>query len=471
MSIANEQPREHPAEGVSLPEAEAAMEEATRPGRSPEAWQRAGRNLRLAMMGLRRPKGARRWIIWGVAALALVSLLVLGALRLRPVVYSQARVTRGDVINTVGTVGTISATTYHLTFPVAGRVAEIDVKVGQTVKAGQVLAKLDATTLNDALNTAQAQVQANQTVASATQAALQSALISQSSSAAAAQATYNAAVQSAPDDQARVRQAQSQLAQAQAASQALVDQARSRAASAQAQVDVAQAQLASARDALTLASLTAPAPGVIAAIHGNPGEVAGGTNGATQPLLDLVNLQALSIQGTVAVAAVGSIQAGQAVSFTAEAAPGSHFSGAVVGASPVGVATSQGLRFPVTVAVDPLSAGQGKLYPGMQADLTITTRAVRQALVIPTAALRYAQGSVGAHRISAAAARTATLRAQQLQATGTDDVRQGQAGYVLEYVHGKLVALPIVTGLSDGTRIVVLAGLALGDRVVAGDHQ
>lgn len=471
VSIANEHLHEPGVEGVSISEPDLLVEQVAPPGRWQEARQRMGRNLRLARMGLPRPTGTRRWILFGVGLLVLLSLITLGALRLRPVVYTQARVTRGDVINTVESVGTISATTYHLTFPVAGRVAEIDVKVGQTVKTGQVLAKLDPTLLTDAITTAQTQLTANEGVATTAQAALQSALASQANAVAAAQATYNAAVQRAPDDQASVNQAQAQLAQAQSQAQAQVDQSRTQAGTAQAQVDVARAQLASAQHALQMATLASPAPGVIAAIHGNAGEVAGGANGVTQPLLDLVNLQALTIQAPVTVADVGTIQAGQAVSFTATVTPGSHFSGAVVGASPVGTASPQGLQFPVTVSVDPLSAGLGKLYPGMQADLTITTRAARQALVLPTAALRYAQGSVGAHRITAVAARVALQHAQQLQATGTGDVAQGQAAFVLAYVHGKLTALPVVTGLSDGKRIVVLAGLVLGDQVVTGDHQ
>ncbi len=73
-----------------------------------------------------------------------------------PVTYRTATVARGTVAQTVAVSGTISpAGQISLSFPVAGRLAELDVAAGQKVTAGQQLAKLDTADLEDALATAQ----------------------------------------------------------------------------------------------------------------------------------------------------------------------------------------------------------------------------------------------------------------------------------------------------------------------------
>src|SRR5438309_3261028 len=58
--------------------------------------------------------------------------------------YTTARVQRGDVTNSVTGTGPIAASqAVPLNFKASGKLAEIDVNVGDRVKAGQVLAKLD----------------------------------------------------------------------------------------------------------------------------------------------------------------------------------------------------------------------------------------------------------------------------------------------------------------------------------------
>ena len=64
-------------------------------------------------------------------------------------------VTRGTVRSAVSGTGTVvPASQQNLTFGVAGSLSEVDVKVGDPVKQGQVLAKLDQTTFQNALSQA-----------------------------------------------------------------------------------------------------------------------------------------------------------------------------------------------------------------------------------------------------------------------------------------------------------------------------
>src|SRR5579871_2524411 len=80
-----------------------------------------------------------------------------------PVVQQSATVTRGTIQATVSTTGTVDPlTASRLIFRSAGHIAEVDVNVGDHVTAGQVLAKLDPTDLQAALDQAQANLAAAQ---------------------------------------------------------------------------------------------------------------------------------------------------------------------------------------------------------------------------------------------------------------------------------------------------------------------
>src|SRR5436305_972988 len=73
--------------------------------------------------------------------------------------YQTAQVTRGNLVAAVSATGPVtSPTSLALTFKANGRLAELDVAVGDKVVAGQVLAKLDAADLQAQLAQAQAQL-------------------------------------------------------------------------------------------------------------------------------------------------------------------------------------------------------------------------------------------------------------------------------------------------------------------------
>ena len=68
-------------------------------------------------------------------------------------------VTTGTIQSTVASSGTIEpASSASLDFAVSGTVSAVDVKAGQTVTAGQVLATVDTTALTEEVNAAQAQL-------------------------------------------------------------------------------------------------------------------------------------------------------------------------------------------------------------------------------------------------------------------------------------------------------------------------
>lgn len=73
--------------------------------------------------------------------------------------YQTIPVTQGNLVLTATATGSIQANTYDADFSTSGTLAAIYVHVGQQVQAGQKLAQLNATVLEDALKVAQAQLQ------------------------------------------------------------------------------------------------------------------------------------------------------------------------------------------------------------------------------------------------------------------------------------------------------------------------
>lgn len=73
-----------------------------------------------------------------------------------PLTFRSQVVVRGNLSTSVSTTGAIQGTIYNADFSITGKISEIDVSVGQRVNAGQVLAKLDTSTLPSGANTADA---------------------------------------------------------------------------------------------------------------------------------------------------------------------------------------------------------------------------------------------------------------------------------------------------------------------------
>lgn len=100
-----------------------------------------------------------RALIGAVAAVVIGTPLIVGRITAAPVAAEvrTATVARGSVTQAVSVSGSVNAGgTVRMNFQTSGRVAEILVKVGDRVTAGQVLARLDTTNLEGALAQAQA---------------------------------------------------------------------------------------------------------------------------------------------------------------------------------------------------------------------------------------------------------------------------------------------------------------------------
>jgi len=119
--------------------------------------------IKVAALPPRTPWWRRRGTIFAPISLVIAILLIIflpGILSAMVLLQFQTvPVTEGNLSRTVTATGPLQGVTYDINFTGSGKIAEIDVVVGQHVTQGQLLAKLDLTSLQDAVNEAQAAYQ------------------------------------------------------------------------------------------------------------------------------------------------------------------------------------------------------------------------------------------------------------------------------------------------------------------------
>lgn len=360
-----------------------------------------------------------------------------------PVTYSTSTVRLGNLTLSVSGTGPVSAAIYNQNFSVTGTLAAIDVKIGQQVQSGQVLAQLNTTMLQDAVN--QAQLQANLAYDQEQN------------------AIYQCDTEKSPPPDC-VQQAQDQYS-------------------------AVEAQLQTAKDNLAAATLHATHAGIVTVINGTvgstpgSGSASGGSGSASSSsssgFIQIVNSSSLQITAAVNEADIAGVATGQAVTFAVSAYPSRTFRGTVSAVSPVGQTTSSVVTFPVYITVDTTSLHGASLLTGMTATVTIITQTRTNVLLVPVAAITFA-------RAAAVPSAGGFLTRAQLVAT----VRQGRqmllsleqqnahlsadtptVAWVLERANGQWVLKPVVLGLSNGSSYEVLAGLNAGETVVTAEQN
>jgi HlyD family secretion protein len=380
----------------------------------------------------------RRTVV--LIAVALLVLLAGGGLaavlsnRAPSVTYLSAQVAQGNLAVTVSATGPVQSATYAANFATSGTIAEIDVKVGQQVKAGQVLAKLDPSALQEALN--QAQIQAYLAYDQEQQ------------------ALARCAQPNPPVD--CVQQAENQYA-------------------------LALAQLQAAKDNLAKATLKAPHAGTVVAINGSVGSAASsggsgsGNGSASSGFIEIVDLSSLQVAASVNEADIGKVSAGQTATFTVSAYTGHRFRGSISTISYLGQTTSNVVTYPVTIQVDMSTLQGDSLLPGMTANVTITTAQRSGVLLLPASAVTFARSGVSSGLVTRSAVLAAVQQAGQMLSSAQQSdptARQDNltASFVLERTNDKWVVKPVVLGLTNGSFYEVLAGLSEGDAVVTGQQ-
>lgn len=412
---------------------------------------------------------------------------VVAVRRPRPT-FSTAAV--GSVVLTIPASGTIAATAYQADFPEDGTLAELDVTMGQQVRKGDTLAKLDVAPFQSALDAAQSAQSAAQQAADDAQTSLSQAqnAVSSAQSALSAQQDYASTECSAqPPDSDACAAANAAAARG----QAQLDAANAQAAAAQAQTTATQKTLTSTQNSVALAqaqladaTLVAPHDGVVTAINGLLGGRPGATTNGIRSFITIVDTSAPLVNATVGYTYVEQAHAGEAATLTVPQAKASAvFAGAVTGVSPEGQGAGARLSYPVYLHVDPATLAGVTLLPGMSVAVKIVTHARYHVVVISNGAVSYARhaappngnGLLTHGQVVVAQEMARTLEGEAVSsgfdATADPLTPAYLIGFQKNAQGGKYVAIPVVLGLTDGRQWEVVSGLVAGQQVVDGQQN
>jgi len=326
----------------------------------------------------------KRHPIWS-GIIALILLFVLYRV-LRPTPheyeYISETVTRGEVLRKVSASGKVRAlNTIKVGTEVSGQVTKVYVDFNSVVKAGQVLAEIDPTRVNARVQQSEAQValaRANlqQTVANVARA--RSELEIQERDFARQKALADRGFVS----KAGLDIAQSKLNSARNALQVALAQTQS----GNAQIRQGTAELSSAQLDLNRTVIVAPASGVIINKLVEPGTTVAASFQTPNLFEIAADTTKMQVEASVDEADIGQVKEGQNVRFTVDSYPQDVFIAKVRQVRQAPVETQNVVSYLVIIDVDNLD---GKLLPGMTANVEIITGAKLNALRVPTNALRF----------------------------------------------------------------------------------
>jgi HlyD family secretion protein len=378
--------------------------------------------------------------------------------------YETRLADRGRIVAKVTATGTLSAlVTVQVGSQVSGRLAEILVDFNDTVKKGQVLARIDPQFFQAALEQAKANV------------------------AAAEGQTGRAEAQAG--QARRVHQRSRELAERKLVSAADLDLAQAALKTANAEVRVVEGQLAQARAALTQATvnlgyttIVSPINGVVISRTVDVGQTVAASLQA--PILFTIaeDLRRMQVDTSVAEADIGKLKASMNAEFYVDAYPGEHFTGAVrqIRNAP------QVVQNVVTYdAVIDVANPELKLRPGMTANVTFVYAQREKALRVPSAATRLrppeawqakygagsdagsAKGAARGGNPQGASRESGTAVAGLGAESGASAVETRDARTVWVLRDSKPVPVRVRIGINDGVYTEVVEGnLAEGEAVI-----
>jgi HlyD family secretion protein len=357
--------------------------------------------------------------------------------------YQTTPVARGDLTQLVTATGTLNpVVNVTVGSQVSGRISKLNVDFNSVVTANQVIAEIDPSTYQAAveqsradLANAQANLELQQVEANRSSELFTNKLISGSD--------YDTAIANLHE--------------------------------AEAMVKIKQASLSNALVNLNYCKIVSPVDGVVILRAVELGQtVASSFN--TPTIFQIANdLTKMQIDSSVAEADVGGIVEGQDVDFTVDAYPTRTFHGTVTQVRNSPTTVNNVVTYDCVIGV---TNADYKLKPGMTANVSIIIAQRENALTIPNGALRFRLPDNAVVLTNSAAAQPATNGGNF--AGGPGGRRGGGRGhgerpvfhtvYVLagDAKDAKLQAVQIKTGISDGISTEVVSGLDEGVPLVTG---
>jgi len=370
--------------------------------------------------------GGRRWVKWVVIIVLLGGLGAAGwswMNRERPIEVEVATVSeraagaQASVLNASGYVTARRRAT--VSSKVTGKVIEVNVEEGMAVREGQILARLDDSTVRAGLALAQAQAEAARGNMRESEVRLAEARVTLR--------RFQQLVKDGIGTQADADRAQAE-----------VDSLIARIASAKEQVSVAESQVALQQTSINDMVIRAPFSGVAISKDAQPGEmvspVSGGGGFTRTGICTIVDMRSLEVEVDVNESYIGRVRPNQGVTAVLDAYPDFQIPARVITTVP----TADRQKATVLVRI-----GFAELDPRILPDMGVKVTFLREA------------GD------TAAPATKPTALIPKTAAT-----KDGDQAIVFVVTGTTVERRAVSLGGTDGDRLEVVAGLRAGERVV-----
>jgi HlyD family secretion protein len=371
-----------------------------------------------------------RTMMWMIASVGLVATAGAGVATrasssAQPKV-TTVEVTRGDLVQAISAAGSLEAvTTVNVGTQVSGTVQTLYADFNDVVRRGQVLARLDPSLFQTQVE----QAEANLVRADAEVERLR---VARDAARLALDRTAKLAAKRLVSD-ADLESAQVDVASAEA-------QVRS----ADASVAQSKASLNQARVNLEHTVITSPIDGIVVSRAVDTGQTVAASMQAPTLFVLAADLTKMHLNASIDESDVGQIEAGQAVTFRVDAYPEEAFAGRVAQVRLQAVVAQNVVTYATVIDVENPDL---KLKPGMTATVTVEVARRSDALVVPTAALRFKPSAAMLAGLGASSAGAPTSCA------GVAD-----CGTLWVYEGSTIRSVAVRTGITNGTSSELLGG-------------
>ncbi|WMJ68529.1 efflux RND transporter periplasmic adaptor subunit [Stenotrophomonas sp. 24(2023)] len=378
------------------------------------------------------PTTRRGRLLLSLALLVLVAALVAWLLRTPPPpALATTPTTRGDIEQTVDATGVIDA--YKLVSvgaQASGQIKSLKVQLGDTVKQGDLIAEIDATTQQNQVLNAQASL--DQVIA---QRAVQQATLRQ------------AELEFARQKQMLAAEATSR--QEYDAAEAALSTARAQVQSLDAQIKGRQTELGTARANLAYTRITAPMDGTVVAVVAEEGRTVN-ANQTAPTIVMLARLDVVTINAEISEADVVKIKPGMPVYFTTLGEPDRRYHATLrqINPAPASIANESSSSSSASSsssssavyynALFDVENPDGTLRIDMTAQVSVMLKQAKGVLMVPTVALG-------------------------------PKTRDGQQVVRVVDAKGQPQPRRVKVGINNGATAQILSGLDEGERVVVGE--
>ena len=350
--------------------------------------------------------------------------------------YQFEDAARGEIVQNVTANGTLNPVVLvSVGTQVSGTVKKLHADFNAKVEAGQVLLELEPTLFRAAVE------QSSGNVANAT-----------------------ASLKLAQANEARVRR----LVEQDYVPRQDLDAAVQAREAATAQLRTARGQVTRDQANLGYSVIRSPVSGTVVSRSVDVGQTVAASF-QTPTLFQIAqDLSRMQIDSNVAEADIGKVRVGQMARFNVDAFPGRRFEGRVKQIRLSPIIQQNVVTYDVVVEVDNQDLA---LMPGMTAYISVQVDRRDDALLVPSAALRFRPKDAGANGKSGTADKAAgngkpDAGADRKRGAKGDGANRTPGGRVYVVRGKELVGVAVQTGLTDGKQVEIVSGeLKVGDRV------